>query len=57
MLIGAVVAVLVFVALARWNGAVAVLFGVAALTWLLASLYRSSVGGDVFGDENKRGWS
>jgi hypothetical protein len=46
ILLGGVVAVAIFALLAFWNGAVAVLFGIAALTWLLALLYRLSVGGD-----------
>lgn len=54
LLLGVVAAVAVFLALALWNGAVAVLFAIAALTWLLAGLYRRSVGGDVFGDDVRR---
>jgi hypothetical protein len=53
LLAGGIVAVPVFLALAWWNGAVAVLFGIAVLTWILASLYRSSVGGDIFGDKRR----
>jgi hypothetical protein len=53
-LIVGIVAVPVFLALAWWNGAVAVLFAIAVLTWILAGLYRWSVGGDIFGDERKR---
>jgi hypothetical protein len=30
-----------------------VVFGIGALTWLLASMYRRSVGGDVFGDNDR----
>jgi hypothetical protein len=48
-LIVGIVAVPIFVILARWNGVVAVLFAIAVLTWFLASLYRRSMGGDIFG--------
>jgi hypothetical protein len=54
LLIASVAAVAVFVALALWNSAVAVVFGIAALTWLLAELYRRSLGGDIFGDDESR---
>jgi hypothetical protein len=54
ILLGGVVALAMFALLALWNGAVAVVFGIAALTWVLASLYRLSVGGDVFGDRERR---
>ena len=50
LLIGSVAAVAVFLLLALWNSAVAVVFGIAALTWILSDLYRWSVGGDMFGD-------
>ena len=53
-LVAVVVSVAVFAALASWNSAVALVFGIAALTWFLATLYRWSVGGDVFGDDEKR---
>jgi hypothetical protein len=48
-LVVGIVAVPVFLVLARWNGVVAVLFAIAVLTWILASLYRRSMGGDIFG--------
>jgi hypothetical protein len=54
LLIASVAAVAVFLALALWNSAVAVVFGIAALTWLLAELYRRSLGGDIFGDDESR---
>jgi hypothetical protein len=53
LLVGGIVAVPVFLALAWWNGVVAVLFGIAVLTWILGSLYRWSVGGDIFGDKRR----
>ena len=46
-------AVPIFLVLARWNGAVAVLFGIAVLTWVLAKAYRWSQGGDMFGDDDR----
>ena len=55
LLVEGIVAVPIFIALAWWNSAVAVLFGVAALAWILAELYRLSQGGDVFGDRNGQG--
>jgi hypothetical protein len=55
LLVTALVALAVFVGLALWNGFVAVLFGIAALTWVLAEAYRLSQGGDMFdGDESRR---
>jgi hypothetical protein len=48
LFVTALVAVAVFVGLALWNGFVAVLFGLAALTWVLAEAYRLSQGGDMF---------
>ena len=51
LLVGGIVAVAVFVVLAWWNGVVAVLFAIAVMTWNLTSLYRRSVGGDIFGDK------
>ena len=54
LLVTAVLAVVVFVALALWNGFVAVLFGIAALTWILAEAYRLSRGGDMFGGDERR---
>jgi cobalamin synthase len=54
LLIASVAAVAVFSSLALWNSAVAVVFGIAALTWLLAELYRRSLGGDIFGDDESR---
>lgn len=48
------VAVPIFLVLARWNGAVAVLFGIAVLTWVLAEAYRWSQDGDMFGDDEPR---
>lgn len=54
LLVGGIVAVPVFLALAMWNSAVAVVFAIAVLTWILASLYRWSVGGDIFGDKSRR---
>ena len=48
LLVTALVALAVFVALAQWNGFVAVLFGIAALAWVLAEAYRLSQGGDMF---------
>ena len=53
-LVLALVAVAVFLALTRWNGVVAVLFGIAVLTWVLAELYGWSHGGDVFGGDDPR---
>ena len=53
-LILVLVAVPIFLALARWNGAVAVLFGIAVVTWVLAEAYRWSQGGDMFGDDDRR---
>jgi len=55
-LVVVIVAVPIFLVLARWNGVVAVLFAIAVLTWILTSLYRRSMGGDVFGnaDMDKR---
>jgi hypothetical protein len=50
----ALVAVPIFLVLARWNGAVAVLFGIAVLAWELAELYRWSQGGDMFSDDERR---
>jgi hypothetical protein len=38
-LIAVALSVLVFVGLAMWNGVVAVLFGLAALTWFLSRIY------------------
>jgi hypothetical protein len=52
-IIACLVAVPVFIVLALWNGAVAVLFAVGVLTWLLAGMYRRSVGGDVFGENDE----
>ena len=55
LLVTALVGVAVFVGLTFWNGFVAVLFGIAALTWVLAEAYRSSQGGDMFdADESGR---
>lgn len=47
------VAVPVFIVLALWNGPVAVIFAIGVLTWLPTSLYRRSVGGDVFGNNDE----
>ncbi|HEU4972000.1 MAG TPA: hypothetical protein VFT35_08790 [Gaiellaceae bacterium] len=49
-LVVGVVAVPIFLVLARWNGVVAVLFAIAVLTWILTALYRRSMGGDIFGN-------
>ena len=38
-LIAVALSVLVFVALAMWNEVVAVLFGIAALTWFVSRIY------------------
>jgi hypothetical protein len=38
-LIAVALSVLVFVGLAMWNEVVAVLFGLAALTWFLSRIY------------------
>jgi len=38
-LIAVALSVLVFVGLAMWNGVVAVLFGLAALTWFVSQIY------------------
>lgn len=55
LFVTALIAVAVFVGLAFWNRAVAVLFGIAALTWVLAEAYRLSQGGDMFdGDQSRR---
>ena len=51
ILVEGVIAVPIFIALAWWNSAVAVLFGIAALAWILGGLYWRSQGGDIF-----RGW-
>jgi hypothetical protein len=53
ILVEAIIAVLIFIALAWWNSAVAVLFGIAALAWILGGLYwrSQSQGSDIF-----RGW-
>ena len=56
LFVTALIAVAVFVGLSFWNRAVAVLFGIAALTWVLAEGYRLSQGGDLFdADESRRG--
>ena len=55
ILVEGIIAVPIFIALAWWNSAVAVLFGIAALTWILAELYRLSQGGDIFPDRDRRG--
>jgi hypothetical protein len=39
LLFVSIVAVPVFIGLAMWNGAVAVLFGIAVLTYVLSTLY------------------
>jgi hypothetical protein len=49
-LVMGIVAVPVFLVLASWNGVVAVLFAIAVLTRILTSLYRRSMGGDIFGN-------
>jgi hypothetical protein len=55
LFVTALIAVAVFVGVAFWNSFVAVLFGIAALTWVLAEAYRLSQGGDVFdADESRR---
>jgi hypothetical protein len=55
LVVTALIAVAVFVGVAFWNGFVAVLFGIAALTWVLAEAYRLSQGGDLFdSDESRR---
>ncbi|HSC91636.1 MAG TPA: hypothetical protein VLB86_08285 [Gaiellaceae bacterium] len=55
LLVTALVVVVVFVGLTFWNGFAAVLFGIAALTWVLAEAYRLSQGGDLFdADESRR---
>jgi hypothetical protein len=54
LFVTALVAVAVFVGLALWNGFVAVLFGLAALTWVLAEAYRLSQGGDMFDADASR---
>jgi hypothetical protein len=51
ILVEGIIAVPIFIALAWWNSAVAVLFGIAALTWILGGLYWRSQADDVF-----RGW-
>ena len=51
ILVEGVIAVPIFIALAWWNSAVAVLFGIAALAWILGGLYWRSQGGDIY-----RGW-
>ena len=43
-----IIAVPVFVVLATWNGAVAVLFAIAALTFLLSTLYFRNGSADPF---------
>jgi hypothetical protein len=53
LLVGGIAAIPVFAALAWWNGVVAVLFGIAVMTWILGSLYRWSMGGDIFGDKRR----
>lgn len=56
-LVVGIVAVPIFLVLAPWNGVVAVLFAIAVLTWILTSLYRRSMDGDVFGNadiDNRR---
>jgi hypothetical protein len=52
-IIACLVAVPVFIVLALWNGPVAVIFAIGVLTWLPTSLYRRSVGGDVFGNNDE----
>ena len=54
LLVGAALAVAIFVALAMWNGFVAVLFGIAVLAYVLATLYRRAQGGDMFDDSSRR---
>ena len=54
LLLTALIAVVVFAGLAFWNSFVAVLFGIAALTWVLAEAYRLSQGGDMFDREDAR---
>jgi hypothetical protein len=43
-----IVAIPVFLALAWWNGAVAVLFGIAVLTYVLSTLYWKYSADDPF---------
>jgi glucose uptake protein GlcU len=54
LLIGSVAALGVFLLLAHWNSAVALVFGIGALAWIVSGLYWRSLGGDVFGDEENR---
>ena len=55
LVVTALIAVPVFLLLSWWNAVVGVLFGIAALTWVLAEAYRLSQGGDMFdADETRR---
>jgi len=49
LVLASVVAVAVFFALASWNGAVAVLFGIAFLACVLSTLYWKYGAEDPFG--------
>ena len=52
--IKALIAVPVFLLLAWWNAAVAMLFGIAALTWVLAPVYFGSQEIDLSAGESQR---